>query len=415
MGSRFVPGSPAEQPAPADTPVGLDPRTHLLRVQAENTALERELVRCQQQLSLVLDVSGRLAEAHDPELLQRDFLARYAVLMKADALFVVRGGCCMQVGPTLTGQTAPVTADQVRARLAPQIEEVRQHRRAVTMTLGAERDGARALLGALRRADPEIAVVVALRAQKRPAFDAGDLVAAEGMLAYGTRILDGALTVQHLQRTALETVCTLVNAIDAKDNYTSSHSERVGGLARVTGQALGLSKARLQVLEWAGLLHDVGKIGVPEQVLNKPGNLDREEFELMQRHPRVGFEMLRPVAQLAPMLDAVLYHHENHDGSGYPQRLGGRDIPVDAQIVHVVDIFDALTTDRPYRQGYDYLLALEMLAEGAGRVTEPSVTRLFIKTLRRLMAEKPGDFGAWLAQAIECRGDLLVAAQVEHD
>jgi HD-GYP domain-containing protein (c-di-GMP phosphodiesterase class II) len=189
-------------------------------------------------------------------------------------------------------------------------------------------------------------------------------------------------------------LCTLVNAIDAKDHYTSAHSERVGGLARLTGEALGLSKEQIQALECSGLLHDVGKIGVAEQILNKPGALTPAEFEEMKKHAQVGYDMLRPVAQFQPILSVVLHHHENHDGSGYPAGLAGEAIPLGARIIHVVDIFDALTTHRPYRKAYDSELALRVIEAGAGRATDPKVTELFIEALRRHMTEHPADFRA---------------------
>jgi len=420
MSSRSVPALGATPPVGPDSPTGLDLRAHMLRLQAENETLEYELARCQEQLSFVLDVSGHISNAQDPEAIQRDVLARFAALLGARVLFMDRAGCCMQVDVGLTAaDLAALTPDRVRAALARQIEVVRESRCALalksTEPCVAALDGAQPLLGAFHRADAETGVVIALRDPSQPPFEAGDVAAAEAVLAYGAQVLGGVLTVRHLQRTALETVCTLVNAIDAKDNYTSDHSERVGGLARLIGQALGLSKARLQVLEWSGLLHDVGKIGVPERILNKPGTLTPPEFEDMKRHPRVGYDMLKPVAQFAPMLDAVLYHHENHDGSGYPEGLGGQRIPLDAQIIHVVDIFDALTTNRPYRESYAFEQALTVLEEGAGSVTEPGVTRLFVKTLRRLMAEQPGDFGEWLSQVIECGGPAGVACDVNYD
>jgi HD-GYP domain-containing protein (c-di-GMP phosphodiesterase class II) len=202
-------------------------------------------------------------------------------------------------------------------------------------------------------------------------------------LTYGTQALNNALLAGHLQRAALETVYALVNAIDAKDNYTSDHSERVGLLARQTGEALQLPPERRQALEWAGLLHDVGKIGIPETILNKPGKLTRAEFGQMKLHPRIGHDMLSPVGRFAPVLEAVLCHHENFDGSGYPDGLRGTQIPLDARIVHVADIYDALTTCRPYRAAYDRAHALDLLERDAGRVTDPEITRVFIAAMRQ--------------------------------
>jgi HD-GYP domain-containing protein (c-di-GMP phosphodiesterase class II) len=218
------------------------------------------------------------------------------------------------------------------------------------------------------------------------------MLAAESALGYGGQILSNIHIVRHLQQVAVQTVCALVNAIDAKDNYTFGHSHRVAWLARLTGTALGLAKGELQSLEWAGLLHDVGKIGVSERILNKPGPLTPEEFEEVKRHPRIGYEVLRPVERFGAVLDAVLYHHENHDGSGYPEGRRGEEIPLSARIIHVVDIFDALTTTRTYRDRFPLDDAIAVLDRDAGRVTDPIVTTAFVAAIRRHMVENAGDF-----------------------
>lgn len=374
-------------------------RAHLMSLLAEKEVLGRELLRCHEQLNLVFEITGHISRLHDPDVIQSALLRRYADVMLAGALFLDRGGCCMRMEIAETGvRSLELKPENVRETLAALIETVRQRRHSWAPVLSpqqaAELNGARVLLGTLPRADTDLGVVIALRDADEPPFDRGDVLASESVLAYGAQVLSNVLMVRHLQRTALETVCTLVNAIDAKDNYTSAHSERVGGFARITGEALGLSRGRLQTLEWAGLLHDIGKIGVPEQILNKPGVLTPDEFEQMKKHSSIGYEVLKPVAQFEPVLDAVRYHHENYDGSGYPQGLAGEQIPLDARIIHVVDVFDALTTTRPYRAAYEIPQAIALLEEGAGHVTDPEITRLFIDTLRRFMTTDPAGFRA---------------------
>ncbi len=361
--------------------------------------MEQELRRCQDQLKLVFDLTGELAGGPDPETVQAELLRRYGVMLQSAAVYLDRAGCCMHMPPGASDDQHPELApDRLREVLARSVECVRREGRPQVPDLTAAEtqrlSGAHVLLAALPRADGETGVVVALRSAGAPPFDDGDVRAAESILTFGAQVLNHVLTVRHLQRTALETVCTLVNAIDAKDNYTSAHSERVGGLARLTGQALGLGRERIQALECSGLLHDVGKIGVPEQILNKPGALTPAEFEEMKKHAQVGYDMLRPVAQFQPMLEDILHHHENHDGSGYPAGLAGAEIPLGARIIHVVDIFDALTTHRPYRKAYDFELALRVIEAGAGRATDPDVTESFIDALRHYMAEHPADFRA---------------------
>lgn len=193
-----------------------------------------------------------------------------------------------------------------------------------------------------------------------------------------------------LERTALETVTAFTRVIDARDNYTGGHSARVSRFARFLGAELGLDPEQVQMLEWAGLLHDVGKLGVPERILNKPGRLTREEFEQVKHHPRLGFEMVRPVTGLAPLLDAVLHHHENYDGSGYPDGLAGEGIPLSARIMRIADLYDALTTDRPYRKAMAFEQALAEMRGESGQATDPTLTALFVDAIQRDRATPGG-------------------------
>ncbi|MBP7745613.1 MAG: HD-GYP domain-containing protein [Phycisphaerae bacterium] len=393
-------------PAHRDGPTLAELALHLDRLVEERELLGRELLRCHEQLNLVFDINEQISHLTDPDAILSALLRRFGSMLEVGAVFLDRAGCCMRIElDQYAGPRLDVPPEHVRGVLASHIEIVRETRQARVPPLTPEETarlaGAHVLLGTLQRADRDVGVVVALRAPAVRPFDGGDLLASASVLAYGTQVLRNLHTVRHLQRTALETVCTLVNAIDAKDNYTSTHSERVGGFARLVGEALGLAKPQLQSLEWAGLLHDVGKIGVPEQILNKPGALTQAEFELMKKHAVTGYEVLKPVAQLAPVLEAVLYHHENHDGSGYPQGLAGEEIPLAARIIHVVDIFDALTTNRPYRRSYGIEQAIQVLLAGAGRATDPELTEQFIETLRRYRSEQPGEFRARFSHLTE--------------
>lgn len=366
------------------------------KLQAENDSLGRDLLRCYEQLNLVFEITEHLATLDDPDAIQQILLRRYAAMLNAGALYIERDGVCRAVEPLETGH-APLRLppELLRATLQEEIETIRQRPHASVPVLGpAVREqlgGAHLLLGAVRRPNSQPSVVIALRAGGEPAFDSNDMLASDSVLGYGGQILTNVAMVRHLQQMAIETVCALANAIDAKDNYTCGHSERVGWLARLTGAALGLPKSDLQVLEWAGLLHDVGKIGISERILNKPGQLTPEEFEEIKKHPRMSYEVLRPVERFGPVLDAVLYHHENHDGSGYPEGLAGDRIPLSARIIHVVDVFDALTTTRPYRRGFTIAQAIETLRAEAGRVTDPHITEVFIKAFFRYQLEQPAD------------------------
>ena len=362
---------------------------------AENEALSRDLLRCYEQLSLVFEITEHIAVLHDPRQVQEALLGRYAAMLGVAAIFVDRPGSSLPVPLSIPGGAEiDIDAKDIAENLADEIEAVRASNRArvhvwqpssVASPAGAVSEAGRSregtgppiniLLDALRQFDADAAVVIAIRTADQQPFDSGDMMASESALGYGGHILSNLMMVRHLQEMAFETVGALVSAIDQKDNYTCGHAERVGWLATLTGKALELPESEIQKLEWSGLLHDVGKIGVPESILNKPGKLTHEEYEIMKRHPRMSYEVLKPVASLEPILGAVLYHHENHDGSGYPEGLAGNDIPLKARIIHVVDIFDALTSSRSYREGFTRERAFGILNEDAGRVTDPHMAR----------------------------------------
>jgi HD-GYP domain-containing protein (c-di-GMP phosphodiesterase class II) len=184
---------------------------------------------------------------------------------------------------------------------------------------------------------------------------------------------------QDVEDLFLGVVRALSSAIDAKDPYTSGHSERVGQVARRLGQELGLPEPDSNQLYLSGLLHDVGKIGIRDAVLLKSGLLTPEEFEHMKEHPRIGFEILSGVRQLAGVLPGVRNHHENFDGTGYPDRLKGEAIPLMARIMAVADAYDAMSSDRPYRKGLAQDRVLQIFREGSGSQWDGHVVEAFLR------------------------------------
>jgi putative two-component system response regulator len=175
---------------------------------------------------------------------------------------------------------------------------------------------------------------------------------------------------------------SLANAVEAKDAYTQGHVKRVANLAVRLGRYMSLSERDLEALRIGGILHDVGKIGIPDAVLNKPGKLDDHEWELMKAHPDVGYKMAEPLRPiLKGALDAIRHHHEKLDGSGYPDGIKGDDVSIIARIMAVADIWDALVTDRPYRKGLTNENALSLLEKDTseGRLDEDVIRHL--KTL----------------------------------
>jgi putative nucleotidyltransferase with HDIG domain len=169
----------------------------------------------------------------------------------------------------------------------------------------------------------------------------------------------------------------LARVIDARDPYTFEHSARVSAISLELAQGMELSEAELVVLRRAGLLHDVGKIGVADRILAKTGPLNDEEWAAIRRHPVIGYEMLKDVPFLQPSLDPIRHHHERWDGEGYPDKLKGGTIPRLARIVTVADAFDAMTSDRPYRKGFSFEFAARTIISEAGRQFDPEVVEVF--------------------------------------
>ena len=180
--------------------------------------------------------------------------------------------------------------------------------------------------------------------------------------------------------TSIEDVLfALANAVEAKDSYTLGHTQRVADMAVLLGSKISLSEQEINTLRVGGILHDIGKIGVPRNILNKSGPLSEDEWEIMKQHPTIGYKICLPMKKsLGPALDMIQHHHEKLDGSGYPDGLRGEKIPTVARIMAVVDIYDALITDRPYRKGLSRAQALSILQEEAdeGKLDKSVVEQL---------------------------------------
>jgi HD-GYP domain-containing protein (c-di-GMP phosphodiesterase class II) len=355
----------------------------------ENEGLADEVLRSYEQLNLIFDFTQQVVSFTEVDAIEKALLGQLSELLTAQTWLVVGPEGSYHCYEVSNGELTPTDAASVFTKqLIIEIEALRQSRAVSVRTSPI----ARVLMGPLVRLDDQVDMVLAMRPLDADEFTAGDMLMIESILAFGGQIIGNAEIHARLHRMSLESTRALVAAIDKKDHYTSGHSERVGLLAKLTGQRLGVPADQLLILEMSGLLHDVGKIGIPEAILCKPGKLTSEEYDLIKKHPRMGCEILRPIASLGGILDGVLYHHENPDGSGYPDGLSGAQIPLFARIIHVVDVFDALTSTRSYRVRYSPKQASEIIRQEAGNRLDAEVAATFLEALPALRAAYPEAF-----------------------
>jgi len=187
----------------------------------------------------------------------------------------------------------------------------------------------------------------------------------------------------HLVREEYQKLFALALSVEEKDEATKGHCSRIEQLALQTGERLGLNGEQLIALSYAAYLHDVGKVRVPDEILTKPGPLTEEEWKEMRKHPIHGAEMLREKEFLRDAAEIVRTHHERYDGTGYPRGLKGEEIPIEARIISVVDAYDAMTSDRPYRPAMSREEAIEELKKNAGTQFDPRVVKVFLLVLGR--------------------------------
>jgi putative nucleotidyltransferase with HDIG domain len=188
---------------------------------------------------------------------------------------------------------------------------------------------------------------------------------------------------EEVNQTYAETLRALVTALDTRDSETGGHSERVTSIALSIAHQMRLDKKTIQQIHWGALLHDVGKIGIPDEILRKPGPLTDEEWDIMRSHPQIGYEILKEIPFLQPTLDVVLHHHERFNGTGYPSGLKGEEIPLSARIFSVADSFDAMTSDRPYRRALKRAYVIAEIKRCINTQFDPKVVAAFTIALEQ--------------------------------
>jgi putative nucleotidyltransferase with HDIG domain len=213
-------------------------------------------------------------------------------------------------------------------------------------------------------------------------FSAKDLQLARGIADITSLALGNVRRFLELERTYVATVEALASALEAKDQYTEDHCRALAEMSLAIGVEIGLPSDRLKILELGALFHDIGKIGIPSEIIRKPGPLTAAERREMNRHPEIGAQILAPVPFLQPVRPIIYASHERWDGKGYPEGIAGEEIPLESRIVFVCDAYHAMTTDRPYRAALPEGEAIRRLKLAAGTQFDQHVVTTFVRLHR---------------------------------
>ena len=390
--------------APADSTVNdAALRAALTRVNEENAGMTDELLRCYGQLHLVFGVAKKAADLRDAEAVAVTLLRDLGALLELEQAWflpepdepantdsVTDSGNIVSVYLTRNAEGELARNEQW---VSPPCDLASLSARdEATSPLPLDRAHVwalhpRLLVGSIVGGGERLGTMVLQRPERGNEFVSSEMLLVESVLGFGGHVLLNIRLFDTLKRMSVEVVRALVNAIDQKDHYTCGHSERVGFYACLIGRELNLSARDIEILEWVGLLHDVGKIGVPDEILSKPGKLTDEEFAEIKRHPCMSYDVLRPIASFGKILGGVHFHHENHDGTGYPAGLEGEKIPLFGRIIHVADVFDALTSSRSYRAAFTWEEATKVIEAEAGTKLDPILAACFLKAIGELDAE----------------------------
>ncbi len=377
---------------------------------AEHAGMAEELLHVYEQLGIVFEVTRKLTTVHEEseivdlflDSLRRSFAGRSVFRVgqgwnRGHSTFPWTSGCGTNSVPGAEKVECPL----FRPWMGSIVERAREGATVLVDQPPEEIETpvAQVLAGPIFAGERFMGAIIMTRTASTPEFRASDMSLLESLTTFCGDLIRIHRLVREMREMSVAMVRSLVSAVDQKDEYTSGHSVRVGYFATLLGEELGLGEVDLRMLQWSALLHDVGKIGIRDDVLKKPGKLTAEEFAHIKGHPIRSHQVVRDVPQLHGALDGVLYHHEHFDGSGYPEGLVGRDIPQQARIIQIADIFDALTTTRAYRSAFPWRRALDILAEEAGTTVDREFAEVFTRLMRGLLEDDPDGWDKLIQRA----------------
>ena len=369
-------------------PMTVQDQVRLAGMQGELDSLSGQLAGTYEELSLVYQVSGGMRVNRRAPDFFRGACMDVMGVMQVRAMGFALSPHLLQGGgaPELCGEiNLPAEhvrrlADGLMADLVQRKSPLLIHDLATDRTFGWLAADARQLLAVpLQRGEQVLGCLFALDKEDAE-FDSSDSKLLNSIANESAIYLENAMLFEDVHGLMMGLLHSLTSAVDAKDTYTCGHSERVALVCRHMAQQMGLGDREVEQVYMAGLLHDVGKIGVPEVVLHKAGRLTAEEFEQIKRHPEMGAKILADVKQLREIVPGVLHHHERYDGKGYPAGLSGENIPLLGRVICLADCFDAMTSSRTYRKALPLEVALTEIRRCAGTQFDPRLAEHFLRT-----------------------------------
>jgi len=334
----------------------------------ESFSLTQEITERYEQLATLFEMSEKLGMTGDNPSRVAAILdtAATAVSASCGCLMLLEGGCryINRAEKEMDREAISALARRVAERNKPEVDEKRH----IVLPLAVSDN---APIGAL-----------ALGPKTDGFYRSGDVKMLVTLTSYAALLLESGRLYEGLEVLFFSTIESMVEAIDAKDPRTRGHSERVRRYSALMARKMGMSSQDQKMLELAALLHDLGKIGLPDSILNNVKHtLTEEQWQLVKQHPEIGVSILTHVAQLKRILPAIGQHHERYDGSGYPDGVKGQDISLFARIIAVADAYDAMTTQRTYRPTFDPRQALAELRDNAGNQFDPMAVELFLQSI----------------------------------
>ena len=376
----------------------------ILRDITEKKETETELIRKNKELSLLLDVGNVLVSNRQLDQLL-EIIARQiteAIVTTYSRIFLLQDDRLVvkAVYPIRGFDWNPGLEEGFSIEALPKVKEILKGRRSTVMTpemlqeicqydgirkfLMSDLDGIQSVALVPLVSKEEILGMIVLgerRKWERSPLTDSQIALCEAIADQAAIAVENARLFQDLKGAHFDTIQALAETLETKDAYTKAHSDHTVEYSMAVAEKLHLSENEKELLRYAAIFHDIGKIGIPDSILNKPARLTDEEYEVMKTHPERGANILRKIKFLAPVVPLVLYHQEMYNGKGYPAGLAGEDIPIQSRIVAVLDAYDAMTTNRVYRKSPGKAYAISELKKYAGSQFDPKVVEVFLQVI----------------------------------